>query len=493
MALSNVEINRFNGSTYDTLLPKNTITSTSNPTTSTKGFIGQFYANTSTNPAKMWQCVGESGGVYSWKESSTTLFTDRSPTINDDSSNGFYVGKHLINTNTGEEWICVDDSVGNAVWRSFMYDKTVAPIMTYGVSIDMTNSNPETAVTYTDDAIGMTGGSSTWDNKAIFRDIKPCVLKNGVVQYYLDPNDFTKKADGSAADITSGSAGDVMIEFPKCGYKIETIGNTLTVQITEELSAPGFSYNAFTRDTEGDRDKLYIGAYLGSNLSNKLRSLGNRTPYAGGTAPTGTITTCRTLAQANGSGYDMVSFYPLTLLQCLYLIKYKNLDSQTALGRGYVDGNSAAVITGGTNTKGMYFGEATGKQQMKFAGIEDFWGNLFWWVDGLYSDANRNVLTAFKSFNDTGSGYVNQGQGAVSNINGYMTKPQGTTTRGFITKEVGGSNSTYWCDGVSLFASCLPSFGGSRANASDAGAFYLHVLRSATGSDAGIGARLMYL
>ena len=38
-------------------------------------------------------------------------------------------------------------------------------------------------------------------NMNIFKDIKPCVLKNGVVQYYLDPNDFTKRVDGKVMRI----------------------------------------------------------------------------------------------------------------------------------------------------------------------------------------------------------------------------------------------------------------------------------------------------
>ena len=54
----------------------------------------------------------------------------------------------------------------------------------YGIAIDITNSNPETSVIYTDDAVGMTGGSQDWDNTPIFKNIKPCVLKNGEVQYY---------------------------------------------------------------------------------------------------------------------------------------------------------------------------------------------------------------------------------------------------------------------------------------------------------------------
>lgn len=206
-----------------------------------------------------------------------------------------------------------------------------------------------------------------------------------------------------------------------------------------------------------------------------------------------TIGTFRTQAQANGAGYDLVSFYPLTLLQCLYLIRYKNLDSQTALGRGYVDGNSAATNTGGTNAKGMFFGETTGKQQMKFLGIEDFWGNLRWWIDGLYSDANRNIMTAFKDFNDTGSGYTNRGQGATSDIYGYMSKPQGFTEAGFVLKEKNGSETTYFCDCAYLSASRLPDFGGVWSGGSGAGAFYLRVYYSASNSYSDLGGRLMYL
>ena len=365
---------------------------------------------------------------------------------------------------------------------------TPQPYKIYGVEIDLTNSNPETAVTYTDDAVGMTAGSSAWDSMAIFKDIKPCVLKNGVVQYYLDPDDFTKKVDGSAADITSGNDGDVMIEIPKIGFSISTVGNILTVKVTDNPNNPNFKYYAHSRAAEGDRSKLYIGAYLGWNDGSKLRSLSGKIPTANQK-----IGTFRIQAQANGTGYDLVSFYPLTLLQCLYLIKYKNLDSQTALGRGYVDENSDSANTGGTNQKGMFFGETTGKQQMKFFGIEDFWGNCRWWIDGLFSDANRNIKTAFQNFNDTGNGYVDRGQGATSNIGDYMSKPQGTSQTGFIAKEVSGSASTYFCDHADLSASRLPTFGGAWNSASAAGAFCLFVNGPASYSSSSLGGRLMYL
>ena len=358
----------------------------------------------------------------------------------------------------------------------------------YGVSIDLANSNPATAVTYTDDAVGMTPGSA-WNTMAIFKDIKPCMLKNGAVQYYLNPANLAQKADGTSADITSGNDGDVMIEIPKTGFKITTVGNTLTIKVTENPNdTANFKYYAHTRAAEGDRSKLYIGAYLGFETGGKLRSLSGKTPKT-----TQNMGTFRTQAQANGAGYDQVSFYPLTLLQCFFMIKYKNRDSQTALGRGYVDGNSAAIATGGTNAKGIDFGETTGKMQMCFLNIEDVWGNLRWFIEGFFSNESINMLTAFTSFNDTGAGYTDRGQGASADIGNYMSKPQGTTEAGFVAKEVTGSETMHFADYATLGASRVPTFGGPWGSASSAGVFCLYVYHAAYYSAASCGARLMYL
>ena len=130
---------------------------------------------------------------------------------------------------------------------------------------------------------------------------------------------------------------------------------------------------------------------------------------------------------------------------------------------------------------------------MKFAGIEDFWGNLYYWIDGLFSNATRNILTAFKTFNDTGSGYTDRGQGATSNIGNYMSICQGTSATGFIAKTVAGSDSTYFCDYAYLYASRLPCFGGDWADASDAGAFRLRLIDSAADASPYFGGRLMFL
>ena len=364
----------------------------------------------------------------------------------------------------------------------------------YGFTINGAESNPLASVTYTDAATAFSKGSVAWDTSPLFANFKPCLFKDGAVVGYLQRNDYTKFENGTAADITSGDAGDVMVEIPKMAYYMEKSGDIITCKVLiGEVDAKTvdtrYSYIPFSRGTEGDRDKIYIGAYLGYTVSTKLRSLSGKTPTA-----TQTIGTFRTQAQANGTGYQQLPFYQLTLLQILYIMKYGSLNSQTALGRGYVDGNSVAINTGGTNTKGFCYGETTGKLQMKMFGIEDFWGNLNQWVDGLFCNASWSILTTYKSFNDTGSGYLfSNSSGNSANTSGYMTKTQGGTQTGFNTKVGGGSETTYYADSAALNADCLPRFGGYWVTASYAGAFRLSVDYSAPHASVDVGARLCYI
>jgi hypothetical protein len=188
-----------------------------------------------------------------------------------------------------------------------------------------------------------------------------------------------------------------------------------------------------------------------------------------------------------------MTFYVRTFLVAAYLLKYKNLDSQTAVGRGYVDGNSAPTTTGQTNTKGLDWGESTGKYKSKCLGIEDLWGNMHEWFDGIFSNSTRNILTATtnSSMNDTGSGYTDQGQGATADIGNYMNEVQGTTEKGFVAKSVSGSATTYFCDYGSLYASKLAYGGGHYGDGDYAGVFHCGVDISASNAGANIGGRLI--
>lgn len=365
----------------------------------------------------------------------------------------------------------------------------------YGVKIDTLNSNPSSALVYTDNAVGFTpaqgnNGSfnaGSWADKFPFNAIKPCLYKNGAVNYYLNPNYYTQKLDGSVSDITSGTDGDVMVEFPKIWWKFETVGTDLYIRYSDAQVDANYKCLAHMRGTI-EKDKCYISAYLGYSLSSKLRSLSFKIPTANQT-----IGAFRTLAQANGSGYDQIAYYQILMLQVLFVVMFKSRDSQTALGRGCVDGNNYANNTGGANSKGMFYGETTGKLQNKFCGIEDFYGNVYYWIDGFFSDANRNMLIANQSFNDTGSGYTNFGVGTSTYIRGYISAIQGGTETGFIVKASEGSATTHYCDDGSLLASRLPYFGGYCASADRAGAFFLQVDNSPSTANAIISARLLAL
>ena len=70
MAQYNILMNRWNGSSYDSLLPKNTLFGTSAPTTRTVGIKGQFYV---TSGGAVYACIAVSGSTYTWRLTSGIL------------------------------------------------------------------------------------------------------------------------------------------------------------------------------------------------------------------------------------------------------------------------------------------------------------------------------------------------------------------------------------------------------------------------------------
>ena len=362
---------------------------------------------------------------------------------------------------------------------------TVAFSQTFTITLNLNDSNPDTWCTRTEGTVtevSSGGGENEIDE---LMGYYPCMLLNGVEGVKLNPNNYAKDVDGNDVDITSGNAGDVMVKFPSRGYMISKSGTTLTISITSDPNKSGYKYPTY----KGTKvQAFYHSAYEGYTSGSKLRSLSGKTLTA-----SQTIGTFRTQAQANGTGYEQRTFNELTYLQCCALIKYKGKNMQTALGRGFVDGNSAAATTGGTNTYGLNYGETTGKVQMKLFGIEDFWGNVFDFVDGIFSNANRQIQVADGNFNDTGSGYTTVGASFSSNISGYLKDVIGTNAGGFApASQTYGSATTYFCDYAYVYDSRLAAFGGHWNDADDAGLFLLNVIRTASFAYANYGSRLVY-
>jgi hypothetical protein len=145
------------------------------------------------------------------------------------------------------------------------------------------------------------------------------------------------------------------------------------------------------------------------------------------------------------------------------------------------------------NTLFTNFPQPTATDRVKCMGIEDLWGNVWSWVEGLITDGSRNILTAFRSFNDSGSGYQNRGQWATTDIAGSVITSQGTSERGFLARTAGGSSTTYYGDSVVVVASRAVFFGSNWSEGASAGIFHMYVSQSASFSATDIGSRLMYL
>jgi hypothetical protein len=373
----------------------------------------------------------------------------------------------------------------------------------FSAIIDFSMSNPDSMVTYADDAEGMTGGSSDWWNQPIYNTLRNCLLADGgEVLGYLKKDNLTQYENGANAPITT-VGNDVMLEIPqKVGYSIEWVDSQkLKVSITDNPNDEAFNYDAFSLDSYNDCDKIYIGVYKGYCTGSKAYSSSGKSVTV-----SQTIDTFRTWCRNRGKGYQQRTYASVKLMQCLLIIFYKGLNSQANCGYGYVaSGHSAGVSTGGTNGYGFmsevikstnptYMTDQN--HQVKCFGIEDFWGNYWEFIDGLCSDSARNVLTCTcaKDFDTDGTGYDNNGNGGVTaNIGNYMNRPQGGSKAGFTAQSVAGSDSTYFCDYAYLSASCLALFGGYWNSASDVGAFRLYVHYAFSLSNAYVACRLMYL
>lgn len=360
----------------------------------------------------------------------------------------------------------------------------------YGVKIDLNDSNPETSVTYTDAAVGFTpsnGGNGTfqdngWSDRWPFSQIKPCLLKDGVVVGYLNPNDYTKFEDGSDADITSGNAGDVMVEFPKTWYKISKDASYLYVQISqgpqEGFTDWAFSYKGVVKD------HFYIGAYPGYITNSKLRSISGKL-----VSKSEYFSTNRTRAQANGEGYELIPYNKLVLIQILYLIRFKNLNSQAALGKGYANEPGAC---GTLNTIGMYYGRADSDQHLtKCHGIENLWACKYWDIDGIFT-SNNKIYVQDGNFDQNPANAIEVGDAVPTSI-GYVSKVIGTNYGAFLVSEQDGSSTTYFCDSGKHGNGTVGMFGGLGRTLDEAGIFCMYTTRAfSNGSSSENCARLCY-
>ena len=353
----------------------------------------------------------------------------------------------------------------------------------FGYHINPNESDPYEAVTYVANARGMvpakmTGGGFSYGSwgSAFFLP-RPCVLNfDGTVAYYLDPNDYSKKIDGTAATIDrSNTTGNVMLEFPKIWVKRVpgTADGERTVYIADRKVDSDYKCFSNINSQNTEINKFYIHAYDGTIHSSQMRSLSGVTLNST-YAPNYTARQEILAAKANNPSGSNVMWFTDTwsdimlLFDLLYLMG-KSLDVQRTFGQGLSGGSETAMrayVTGSLNNKGLFWGDTTGTNMaVKVLGIENLWGCRWNRIAGMinvagnlkvkmtYGTADGSTATEYEmpldstdaTANLTGAGYLDYG--TILKSNGYVSQIQADNSKGYkITSVTGGADNKYYCD-----------------------------------------------
>lgn len=225
-------------------------------------------------------------------------------------------------------------------------------ILAYGVQWDTTKSTPDCT---------RIGNPELHRTLPIQESLKGCIFKDGEVKYYLDPTDWTKKADGSGNALLDGTDGDVMVHHMKFYGYSEADGDLRRVWIStfkisddwQEISEGVVSAYRLTTDAS-DSSKVLGRSVI--NTTTAFRGGGNRTandayldtdPFRSDLGKPRTSidrSTFRTYARNNNlelldyETYKWIFFW-------LPVIEYSTFDMQRAF--------NASLTTGGLHQGGL--------------------------------------------------------------------------------------------------------------------------------------------
>jgi len=244
---------------------------------------------------------------------------------------------------------------------------------------------------------------------------------------------------------------------------------------------------------------VYIGAYEAYNSSSVLQSVA-------GVAPTASTTKAnfRAYAEAIGAGWELMTIQIYSALQYLFIIEYGSLYSRSVLGYGV--GSGSMINTGHTTSNGnaSYGTTANTTTPMSYRGVENLYGNLYKYAEGIRTDASYNVWiqpqTALHTYSDSStlgsqSYYVNSSLTTISS-SGYITgvNTGAALSWGFIPSAAsGGSGSTYFCGWGNVDASNTVWMTGGSATGAPTSAEGVFGMREYAGNQAYVGARICYL
>ena len=335
----------------------------------------------------------------------------------------------------------------------------------YGFDLTIADSNPATRVTYPSDvensgfakAVMNFGGAfsyGSWPSTPGEKFMpRPCMLRfNGTVDYYLNPNDYTKKADGTTSDVANMNyGGNAMMEWPKIYVKRWESNGVYHFRCSD--MKVDSDYECWSNYDKNNKEipHFYTPIFFGSkDGSNRLRSISGQSNFVSNTAQT-------EVTYAKNNGADIWYTEVLSdreLVNDLLTMMFKSTDLQATAGYG-VCSASAAIAPGSMNTKGLFWGAGDKTSGVKVFGMENWWGNIFRRIAGwCISGGTQKVKltrgtkdgTTVGDYNFDGNGYK-----TISGVNltrsGYISKMK-TEPFGRFPMEANGSTTTFEADQV---------------------------------------------
>ena len=253
----------------------------------------------------------------------------------------------------------------------------------------------------------------------------------GKLTQAVDRNPEGTETPDTTLQFASGTVVQVMVEQPKFYYKVVPLnvekkhkgGITRKVRYyVSDTPKAGFKLHPAFVENGNENEKIYVAAFEGSLYdasaavyilddsqvadftADMLSSIANAKPLSGLTQ-SATRANVRKLAEKRGSGWEQAYAATVSASQMLMLIEYASFNMQSCIGNGAVsktdDGaTNMSEPTGTTINLGNASGVAAnfnGIQMISYRGEENFWGNIWGWVDGInqYMDATTHEGTIY--------------------------------------------------------------------------------------------------
>jgi len=174
-----------------------------------------------------------SGGISSESNLGTAtklpksrLSASTNPDVDDDATEGYEIGSRWINEVTGEEYVCFDNTIGNAVWGSTtesgggsgVWGTDAAFAQSLSTSIT-TNTSPQNKVILNVNATAAgtyrLGWSYLWNADTTSFDFKAGIL-NGSTPLWVhvqEPQDSAGDFDGTGSDQRHPASGCLYVDL----------------------------------------------------------------------------------------------------------------------------------------------------------------------------------------------------------------------------------------------------------------------------------------